>query len=319
MDDQGTLHIRCGSDIEPALRDAGFVGPFLAFADPFCQGPVFDEPQEAFLARRAAFIATAGGLDPVQVAKKQRLAYARLANAAAHDRIVLWFEHDSFDQLILAYILRHLGTLEQRPAVELICIDDFPVEPRFIGLGQLSSADLAGLWEAGRQPVTEAQYTLGATVWSALVEPTPHNLVRIVQAGTPVLPMCAPALRRHLQELPGRKTGLSLTEELTLQTLADAGALTGGALFVTLTESVEPLPFMGDLMYWHDLRRLAEGGAIEVKGEDGPADERCFRLTDLGRPCLQGETDWVAHMPGERHVGGIRVAGDGTKVWRRQG
>jgi hypothetical protein len=50
--DQGltTLHIRCGSDIESALKEAGFVGDFLEYADPLCQGPVLDEA--AWLERR---------------------------------------------------------------------------------------------------------------------------------------------------------------------------------------------------------------------------------------------------------------------------
>ncbi|WP_068152201.1 DUF1835 domain-containing protein [Kordiimonas lipolytica] len=315
MDTQETLHIRCGSDIEVALKDAGIEGAFLDFSDPFCQGPVLDLPQEAFLEKRLDFVVGAYGLDPVDARKKQRLRYARLANAAAFARIVLWFEHDSYDQLILMFLLKHFSGLDERPVLDLVCVGDFPVEPRFIGLGQLSPADLKGLYD-NRQRVTTDMLALGQSVWAALVEETPHNLVRLAQSDTPALPLCAPAIMRHLKELPARSSGLSLTEELTLRVLAAEGARTGGKLFKTLKLEREPLPYLGDQMYWYDLDRLLAGGAIERFGDDWPAAS--VAITHLGRACLEGREDWMEHVVAERYVGGIRVAPDG-KIWRRQG
>src|SRR5262245_29146351 len=43
--DRPTLHIRCGNDIEPALREAGFTGDFLEHAIPYCLGPVIPGPE----------------------------------------------------------------------------------------------------------------------------------------------------------------------------------------------------------------------------------------------------------------------------------
>src|SRR5262249_44083978 len=43
--DPATLHIRCGSDIAPALREAGFVGGFLEHGIPYCLGPVVPGPE----------------------------------------------------------------------------------------------------------------------------------------------------------------------------------------------------------------------------------------------------------------------------------
>ena len=42
--DMATLHIRCGADIAPTLRQAGFLGDFLEYSDPLCQGPVLEGP-----------------------------------------------------------------------------------------------------------------------------------------------------------------------------------------------------------------------------------------------------------------------------------
>jgi hypothetical protein len=63
----------------------------------------------------------------------------------------------------------------QLPAMELICIDRFPVITRFNGLGQLSPAALRSLWDE-RGPVTPALRGLGAAVWHALREPSPLAL-----------------------------------------------------------------------------------------------------------------------------------------------
>ncbi|MFA7431365.1 MAG: hypothetical protein WCZ23_14500, partial [Rhodospirillaceae bacterium] len=38
--DRPTIHLRCGSDIRQTLREGGFVGGFVEYADPVCQGPV---------------------------------------------------------------------------------------------------------------------------------------------------------------------------------------------------------------------------------------------------------------------------------------
>jgi len=317
MDNDKTLHIRCGSDIEPALRDAGMVGAFLDFSDPFCQGPVRDLPEADFVDERIRFVVDAYGVDGATARKKQRLRYAKLANAAAYERIILWFEHDSYDQLILAYLLKHFGALEERPALELVCIDEWPVEPRFIGLGQLGPDDLATLYQ-DRQPVSEAQLALGAAVWAALVQTSPQALVALVQSGTPALPVMARALKRHLQELPARSSGLSLTEELSLKIVADKGPKSGGDMFRMLMIEAEPLPYLGDQMYWHELDRLVSGGALAIDDTGADWPKRMLSLTDLGRACLEGRVDWMDHAPSERYVGGICVA-PGEKGYRRQG
>lgn len=94
-----TLHIRCGSDIASALQRAGFIGDFHEFADPFCQGPVRDLPRRAFIAERAGFVAEAYGLYPQTALARLEAEYAGLDQLEDRDEVVLWFEHDSYDQL----------------------------------------------------------------------------------------------------------------------------------------------------------------------------------------------------------------------------
>lgn len=79
-------------------REAGFVGDFLKYPDPFCQRPVLDEA--GWLDRRAAFLTQSCGAwtgqNRRQIAYKLAHAEERLRSSAAyHQRIVLWFEHDT--------------------------------------------------------------------------------------------------------------------------------------------------------------------------------------------------------------------------------
>lgn len=57
LDTSGTLHIRCGSDLQSPLVEAGFVGRILEYTDPLGQGPMLDRPD--WLTTRADFLSRA--------------------------------------------------------------------------------------------------------------------------------------------------------------------------------------------------------------------------------------------------------------------
>jgi hypothetical protein len=234
-----------------------------------------------------------------------------------YERIVLWFEHDSFDQLILARVLAAFAAFRPLPTTELICIDRFPGISRFIGLGQLSPAELRSLWE-DRSAVTASQLRLGRAVWDALRDPSPLALHAIAGRATPALPMMAAALTRHLQELPWTGDGLSLTQRLALVQLS-RGKKTLSALFVAAQGAAEPLPFLGDVMFWSILRDMQRVARPPFDVEAGSArrrwPQRVLSLTATGRRLLVGELDWISLSPPERWVGGVRIAA-GVPPWR---
>ena len=134
--------------------------------------------------------------------------------------MVLWFEHDLYDQLQLLDVLALAH--EAGVAPELIVVDSFPGKPSFHGLGELTAAELETLWET-RRPATEAELAAAAAAWTAFRAPEPDELMRLAATGTPELPLLAPALRRLLEELPAEGDGLSRTERQAL------GAIAGGA------------------------------------------------------------------------------------------
>ena len=293
-----TLHVRCGSDIKAALSEAGFSGDFLEYSDAICQGPVLDTPD--WLDCRAAFLATAYGagvqLTQSEILARLQAAEADLQSAATrYPRVVLWFEHDGYDQLILARCLAQWAH-HPPPTLEQICIDRFPGIPRFIGLGQLTPSQLRSLWD-NRQLVTPAQRTAGALVWQKLCEPDPNGLATLARNGC-ALPFMAAALRRHCQELPWAD-GLGLTERLILRQLA-ARSMTAGEVFRNLMQGIEPLPWQTDLLVWLIIRSMV--GVFDVSGPP-PWPKQRLTITREGHAVLAGKLDYLSLNPPARYLG----------------
>jgi len=309
--DAETLHIRCGSDLRSSLENAGFAGAFLEYADPLCQGPV--TPDAAWLARRAAFLAQAygphTGRDAKQISDDLHRAERALQSAAEHyQRVVLWFEHDTYDQLVLARCLAQFADTPPR-RLELISVDRFPGSTRFIGLGQLPPEALRLLWRE-RLPVSDRQTAAGRQVWEMLRSPDPTPLARAARDGIPELPHLTKAVGRHCQELPWLDNGLSLTERLVLQLLAERPR-TVGQTYAELMLSREPLPWLGDLMFLfivESMKRTTEPVFTSTfDGDDRRWPQERLTITPLGRAVLAGKVDWLSLSPPERWLGGVHI------------
>ncbi|RCV86222.1 DUF1835 domain-containing protein [Billgrantia montanilacus] len=293
--DMATLHIRCGSDIEHTLRTAGFKGDFLEFSDPFCIGPLQDLPPKELMRLRARFLAEVSGMTERDALARLRKGYGPLDQLERYERVVLWFEHDSYDQLILAYVLHRLHANPPRGRIELVAVESVPGVERFIGIGQLAPDLLAWLWRQ-RRPIEAPLLELGTRAWQALTAESPEALQALADTGTPALPMMGRALARHLLERPGADIGLGLTERLTLEIVRDHGPLPVSKAFSYLMREYEPLPYLGDLMFWWLLQPLiAEPEsllAISDIHQEWP--HRQLALTERGRAVLHGRSNLTA-------------------------
>jgi len=317
--DISTLHIRCGSDLMNPLKEAGFSGDFLEYSDALCQGPVLAD--DTWLTHRAAYLAHAYGAqtgqDAGQVAERLRHAEVGLRSAAQHyDRVVIWVEHDSYDQLVLARCLAQFAAAA--PAhLDLISVERFPGDARFIGLGQLPSEALRLLWNE-RTPVSAQQLEAGRAVWANVRRADPTPLALAARSGIPGLPQMARASQRHCQELPWLRDGLSLTERLAMQLLAE-GPKTVGEIYSALMREREPLPWLGDIMllFILDSMRAASEPVFTgtFQGEQRRWSDELLTITDLGRAVLAGKVDWLSLSPPERWLGGVRVSAS-SPCWR---
>ncbi len=311
-----TLHIRCGSDIMHKLVVAGFVGDFLSFADPYVQGPVKrTDTLDEFIRIRAEYIAQTH--DAPHAFKTLTEDYAALEQARDYPLVTLWFEHDSYDQLILAKLLHFFSDPGKRPMqLRFITVTGFPGVQRFNGLGQLPADALRVLWTQFAD-ISPAQFEFAKHAWHAITSPTPELLEQLVATRTSALPVMANALHRHLQELPSLHNGLSLVEQLTLQVLSSEGPMNAARLFGSYTNRYEPLPFLGDSMYWcylDDLAGAPQPAIILNKNGEKPKDWD-VTLTPLGHKLLRDNAHWLELNPIPRWVGGVHIDARKRPVW----
>ncbi len=236
--------------------------------------------------------------------------------------MVLWFEHDLYDQLELIDALALAHTEDAAP--ELIVVGSFPGKPSFAGLGELTASELETLWPT-RGRATAGALDAATSAWSALRAPEPTALAELATRDSPDLPFLAPALRRLLEELPSPVDGLSGTERRALQVIA-AGAQSPPAAFVA-AQRLEDAPFLGDAWFYRALSALGQGATRLVETAEGAplplppplGDGREFaglsvHLTPTGEAALRGEADRVELLGIDRWLGGTHITPG--KAWR---
>src|SRR3954471_14716915 len=243
------------------MERARLAGDLLAWRDVLHEGPVPDLPPDELRRVRADYLAAVTGTGAAEIEAELLARDERLAAAVdACEPVVLWFEHDLYDQLQLIQILAGLPDFPTR--VELICIGAFPGRPGFKGLGELEADELASLWPV-RTAVTPEHVHLARDAWAALRGRAPRALARAAATPDERLPYLAPALKRLLEELPGTRDGLGRTERHLLEAVA-AGARDRGAAFLAAMGE-EEAPFMGDTIAFDRLAGL--DGLVHDNGD----------------------------------------------------
>jgi hypothetical protein len=304
------LHITNGDSVVGTFRDARFPGAYLSWLDVLHDGPVpHTETLDELSDVRAQALSGFGW----GAYEKLRAGFAARDRALAgfhqHEEVVLWFEHDLFDQLQLIQLLDWFSQQELRGVkLALVQVDAYPGVTPFYGLGQLSGPQLARLFPT-RQPVTLAHFAAARDAWEAFRAAEPAALLEIAQQRSPVLPFLAAALQRFLQEYPWTTDGLSRTERSVLQAAA-AGKRTKKEIY-SESRKQEDVPW-GDASVYLRMAWLGSGpnpALIET-----PEGE--FALTDAGSQLLQGKADWIElHGGVDRWLGGVHLLGKEPR-WR---
>jgi hypothetical protein len=309
------LHVANGHSTTRTLEAARLPGRTSIWADPLSEGPVpagLDD--EALLQVRATFIAGEG--HPVEAVADDLRAWRRAVDdSTAYDELVLWFEHDLFDQLNLIQILSRLSPDWPKP-VTLVCIGSYPGRPHFMGLGELTTSELAPLFES-RQAVTESQLTLARAAWAAFRSPDPTAIEQLLASDTSALPYLAAALERHLEEFPSTRDGLSRSERRLLD-IAATGPIPMVQAFPRMHDD-ETAFYVTDASFLQLIRQLSAPSAPLLAVADRSRTEPhglsgAVELTSSGREVLAG-ADRIAHYGIERWLGGVHLTGAGPH-WR---
>jgi hypothetical protein len=317
------LHVANGDCTTDLIERAGIAGARSIWADVLHDGPVPGELTDDELLRvRAAFLADGVRESVDDVVEGLRRWRSIVDDDTQYDELVLWYEHDLFDQLNLIQLLSWIG--RRRPlklprCVSLICIGSFPGREHFKGLGELSPQELAPLLDT-RQPLEDAQYDLAARAWRAVRSPDPRAIEEVLQGDTSALPFLAPALRRYLEELPSTRDGLSKSERRVLELAsASSGAIDLRSTFPRMHHG-ETAFYISDGSFWSVVQQLAASSPpLMTTDVDDPSilglPKGTAALTDTGRAVLAGSLDRVRDCGIDRWLGGVHLEGN-QALWR---
>lgn len=300
-----------------ALRDVRGAH-VLAWRDILYEGPVNGAGDFELLSKnRARYLAERGygHFDALMEDIAARDSVLRAQEDFA--QVTLWFEHDLCDQLQLLQVLDFFAReAPGRPGLFLIQAARFiALEPPKRLAAQLSL----------RRPVAPPQLEMAARAWRALCQPNPVAWGRLSESDTDGLPFLRPAIRRHLEELPERVSGLSRTER-TLLGIISNGIRRPPDIFEALQDA-EEASFMSDWSVYKILDELAHGNAPLIEGlqsapftADMTEDRQKrylsseLRLTEFGQAAITSGVDTLAKRQIDRWFGGTRIISG--HVWR---
>jgi hypothetical protein len=304
------LHITNGDSVTTTFRQVRFPGVYLAWKDALHDGPV---PQTETLSAlsdiRAQALAGFGSSDYEKVRADFTNRDKMLEDFRKHQDVILWFEHDLYDQLQLIQLLDWFGRQDMSGVnLDIIQINAHAGVKPFHGLGQLSGTQLARLFPM-RKRVMPEQTAIATDAWQAFRNPDPTDLLEFLQPKYSEMPFLSAALLRFFEEYPWTTDGLSRNERQILQAVA-AGKRKKQEIYME-SRKQEDVP-------WGDMSVYLRIGWLTV----GPnpalleAQKNEFTITDAGRELLEGKADWIKLQGNvDRWLGGVHLTGAQAK-WR---
>jgi hypothetical protein len=293
------VHVCNGDSTADTLSLADLPGEIRVWADALDQGPVLPVSDAEHYQARAAFWASRG------VPKDNRLEEwdRGVDEAATAEELILWFEHDLFDQLALIRLLARLARRGLPQQLTIVSIDRHEEVPNFLGMGQLKPEQLAALWPR-RTPLSRDAIDEAITAWIAITAADPRALPFLTRR-IKALPFLAGAIERHLEEYPDPQSGLSRTERQLLA--AVARGVTGEGALMQAVHAIDPRYPVTDSHLRMTIQTLAKIGFVEGEA-----------VTQLGRQALAGAIDRVHDHGIDEWRGGVHLSGRGP-VWRWDG
>ena len=297
-----TLNIVNGDACIEMMRNAQIVGDFLAWQDFLHEGPVpANLTLEELSKVRANFIADYSLAKVDDIKKDFEARDKKLNSYKLYDKVVLWFEHDLYDQLQLLQLLSWFATQELGTTkLTLICTNNY--------LGESSAQQIKKLLHY-ETPVLKEHFSLAEKAWFAFCSSTPEKWAKLLDESTAILPFLQGAIYRMLEEYPSTEQGLSRTAYQAL--LVISNNISEPLDIFIKCQSFEERKFMGDVIFWKILEDFETYGVIEKQEEK-------LKLTALGTQLLNGQKNWLSISPLKRSIGGVNLSLDNLWCWDKK-
>ncbi|MBP1965863.1 DUF1835 domain-containing protein [Paenibacillus aceris] len=310
------LHIVNGDVFGDKLRASNIDGEIVVWRESLYEGPIGMQMSDSvLLTLRASYMFQKHSIPEQIFLSNTRLQEMRLDELSGEvDEIILWFDHDLFDQLMLCYLLSRLSVLP-RGSIRLSLIQ----------YDQMVDHQISKLYRE-LSSVTEDQLTLAVKVWTAYSASEPLSLSVLMEDDLSALPFLKRALTANYGRYPSMHNGLNGIQQLILEEIKD-GEVVVLSLFQKINRKTSEFG-LGDLQFWGMLEQLRSceypllllvgGDRFPKYGEALPFQFENWRvrLTDMGKLVLTGKQDHVLLNGIDDWIGGVHLFGK-QHVWRR--
>ncbi|MEH7484148.1 DUF1835 domain-containing protein [Neobacillus drentensis] len=301
------IHIVNGDVVGSKLGN--LPGDVLVWREMYDFGPLSEDiSEEIWINRRAGFFEKKLAIPAELFSRNCKDQNRYLDEIPREKEIVLWFEHDRYDQTMLMYLLNELSKKECMN-LWLVTIDEYEgVEP-FYGLGQLLSQQLEGLYYQKKQLVTDQQIIEAITGWRAYTSKNPIDIEKWMASSKEKLPFLKHAFQSHLSYFPSVYTGLNKVETLVLNYL-DNNPCSFGELFQSI--SMQRInDGLSDLYFATMLNELMHGPYpllecdYPLPNYQNPEPNAKLRLTSHGLDVLTGQKVHCEFVGRDWWIGGV--------------
>ena len=306
------LNITNGDSSVEIMKRANIPGEFLPWRDVLHEGPV---PEGLTLDElsivRAKFIIDQGWGNPDAIKQSFIERDNTLKSFKKYEKVILWFEHDLYDQLQILQILDWFHQNDWKATtLSIICVDQY--------LGMLKPHEMAALVKY-ETPVTETHLELSSKAWAAFKCDTPENWFSLLKTDTTAFPFLEGAITRVLEEYPSSTNGLSRTEQQALTVILQ-GEKRPGRIFGR-NQQLEERIFLGDSGFWDILNQFLNSSPPLLKLPDGkelsipPSPDQELTITPEGKEVLAGKRNWLDILDIDRWIGGVHLTPDNVWNW----
>lgn len=306
------LNITNGDCAVELMQLAVIPGTYLPWQDVLHQGPVPEGLDLEELSRiRAQYIADCDWGEFSEVYKNFIHRDEQLQTYHQYDKVILWFEHDLYDQL---QILQILDWLNRKPhkqiKLTMICTDRY--------LGTHTPDEFLALLKH-EKTITNDQLALATKAWAAFRSPTPCHLIELLKTDTSALPFLQAAILRLLEEYPGTHNGLSRTAHMALKIIASKPQRPEKVF--GLYQQTEARRFLGDSSFWLILQGMLQSqpALITQAGETRlnlpSTSEQTLEITNANKQVLCGSYNWLNIAELDLWIGGVHFTRDNIWLW----
>ncbi|MCW8877468.1 MAG: DUF1835 domain-containing protein [Kangiellaceae bacterium] len=323
------LHITNGSSAAGLLKETFQLSgdELLTVNDLLCCGPLtLQNDLNQWIKMRENYwgrILELCSIKPFPMSDLPRDFYFNYEELKEAEKVHIWLGTSLGDQMMQAFVIDFCS----REAIDLskIIVHQFHMHRQkqfeIAGVALLSPLEIKD--HGSEMLLSESLIEELKSFWQAITSPTPERLVHLNQQNIEALPFLVRASCRLESRFPDRQSGLSVWEEKILTYVDQHGPKAASIIGHILGDSRYDLDLVGDLYLFALIKKLADpklqAPLLELNSFDKEMHDTEVTVTETGAKVLSGESNMVELNGIDRHVGGISLSSDKSRVWYRVG